>query len=104
VTADTSTWSSLRNPTYLRVGSALVVSGCCVSAHEMAATWAMNSLGAPVLWLSFMSSAATLPLFLYEISILETKILDVNVSAELSSSQRLRIRRKQRNQDQALQA
>ena len=31
----------------------------------MAATWAMNSLGAPVLWLSLMSSAATLPFFLF---------------------------------------
>ena len=65
MTANTSIWSSLRNPTYLRFWSALVVSGCCVSAHEMAATWAMNSLGAPVLWLSLMSSAATLPFFLF---------------------------------------
>jgi MFS family permease len=65
VTANTSIWSSLRNPTHLRFWSALVVSGCCVSAHEMAATWAMNSLGAPVLWLSLMSSAATLPFFLF---------------------------------------
>jgi len=65
VTADTSIWSSLRNPTYLRLWLALVVSGCCVSAHEMAATWAMNSLGAPTLWLSMMSSAGTLPFFLF---------------------------------------
>ena len=65
MTADTSIWNSLRNPTYLRVWSALVVSGCCVSAHEMAATWAMNSLGAPALWLSLMSSTATLPFFLF---------------------------------------
>jgi MFS family permease len=65
MTADTSIWSSLRNPTYLRLWSALVVSGCCVSAHEMAATWAMNSLGAPTLWLSMMSSAGTFPFFLF---------------------------------------
>ena len=65
VTADTSIWSSLRNPTYLRLWSALIVSGCCVSAHDMAATWAMNSLGAPTLWLSLMSSAGTLPFFLF---------------------------------------
>jgi MFS family permease len=65
VTADTSIWSSLRNPTYLRLWLALVVSGCCVSAHEMAATWAMNSLGASSLWLSMMSSAGTLPFFLF---------------------------------------
>jgi len=60
-----SIWSSLSNPTYCRLWSALVVSGCCVSAHEMAATWAMNSLRAPALWLSLMSSAGTLPFFLF---------------------------------------
>jgi MFS family permease len=65
MTADTSIWSSLRNPTYLRVWSALVVSGCCISAHEMAATWAMNLLGGSVLLLSLMSSAAALPFFLF---------------------------------------
>src|SRR5215470_5272107 len=63
--APLSTWSSLSNPTYCRLWSALVVSGCCVSAHEMAATWAMNSLRAPPLWLSLMSSAATFPFFLF---------------------------------------
>ncbi len=65
MSSDTSIWSSLRNPTYLRLWSALVVSGCCVSAHEMAATWAMNSLGAPTFWLSVMSSAGTFPFFLF---------------------------------------
>ncbi len=65
MTADTSIWSSLRNPTFLRLWLALIVSGCCVSAHEMAATWAMNSLGVPTLWLSLMSSAGTLPFFLF---------------------------------------
>jgi MFS family permease len=65
VTDDASIWSSLRNPVYLPFWSALVVSGSCVSAHEMAATWAMNSLGAPALWLSLMSSAGTLPFFLF---------------------------------------
>jgi MFS family permease len=65
--ADTSIWSSLGNRTYLRLWLALVVSGCCVSAHEMAATWAMNSLGAPTIWLSVMSSAGTLPFFLFTV-------------------------------------
>ena len=65
MTADTSIWCSLRNPTYFRLWSALAVSGCCVSAHDMAATWAMNALGAPTLWLSMISSAATLPFFLF---------------------------------------
>ena len=65
MTAPRSTWSSLSNPTYCRLWLALVVSGCCVSAHEMAATWAMNSLRAPTLWLSLMSSAGTFPFFLF---------------------------------------
>jgi MFS family permease len=65
VKAEASIWSSLGNPIYLRLWSALVVSGCCVSAHEMAATWAMNSLGAPALWLSLMSSAGSMPFFLF---------------------------------------
>jgi MFS family permease len=65
VNTDTSIWSSLRNPTYFRLWLALIVSGCCVSAHEMAATWAMNSLGASALGLSLMSSAATFPFFLF---------------------------------------
>jgi MFS family permease len=65
MTAHSSIWSSLRNPTYLRFWSALVASGCCVAAHEMAATWAMNSLRAPALWLSLMSSAGTFPFFLF---------------------------------------
>ena len=81
VTAETSIWSSLRNPTYLRVWSALVVSGCCVSAHEMAATWAMNSLGAPALWLSLMSSAGTLPFFLFT--------LPAGASADMADRRRL---------------
>jgi MFS family permease len=58
-------WSALSNPLYFRLWLALIVSGCCVSAHEMAATWAMNSLGAPALLLSLMSSAGTLPFFLF---------------------------------------
>ena len=67
MTVQTSIWSSLRNPVYFRLWSALIISGCCVSAHEMAATWAMNSVGAPALWLSLMSSAGTFPFFLFTI-------------------------------------
>src|SRR5215471_3131233 len=65
VETNNSIWSSLRNPVYLRVWSALVVSGCCVTAHDMAATWAMNSMGASALLLSLMSTASTLPFFLF---------------------------------------
>ncbi|HEX6566400.1 MAG TPA: MFS transporter [Chthoniobacterales bacterium] len=63
--ANTSIWSSLRNPVYLRVWLALVLSGCCVTAHDTAATWAMNSHGASALLLSMMSTASTLPFFLF---------------------------------------
>jgi MFS family permease len=65
VKTEASIWSSLRNPVYLRLWLALVVSGCCVTAHEMAATWAMNSLGVSAFWLSVMSSAGTFPFFLF---------------------------------------
>jgi MFS family permease len=65
VKTNTSIWSSLRNPVYLRVWLALVVSGCCVTAHDTAATWAMNSKGASALLLSMMSTASTLPFFLF---------------------------------------
>ena len=63
--ANTSIWSSLRNPVYLRVWLALVLSGCCVTAHDTAATWAMNSKGASTFLLSLMSTASTLPFFLF---------------------------------------
>jgi MFS family permease len=44
---------------------ALVLSGCCVTAHDTAATWAMNSKGASAFLLSLMSTASTLPFFLF---------------------------------------
>jgi MFS family permease len=65
VETNNSIWSSLRNPVYLRVWLALVVSGCCVTAHDTAATWAMNSKGASAFLLSVMSTASTLPFFLF---------------------------------------
>jgi MFS family permease len=36
-----------------------------VTAHDMAATWAMNSMGASAFLLSVMSTASTLPFFLF---------------------------------------
>ena len=36
-----------------------------MTAHDMAATWAMNSLGASAFLLSLMSTASTLPFFLF---------------------------------------
>jgi MFS family permease len=61
----TSTWTALRNPTFSRLWFATVVSGICVSAHETAATWVMNSVSHSTLYLSLMSTAATLPFFLF---------------------------------------
>jgi MFS family permease len=42
-----------------------IVSGCCVCAHDTAALWLMNKLGASSFQLSLMSTAATLPFFLF---------------------------------------
>ncbi|HEY0793072.1 MAG TPA: MFS transporter, partial [Chthoniobacterales bacterium] len=59
-----STWTALRNPVFRKLWLASVVSGCCVSAHDMAATWVMNSLTPSPLLLSLLSTAASLPFFL----------------------------------------
>src|ERR1700751_1949025 len=60
----TSIWTALRNRTFRNLWLASVASGCCVSAHDMAATWVMNTLSASPLMLSLLSSAASLPFFL----------------------------------------
>src|ERR1700756_3038240 len=60
----TSIWISLRNPVFRSLWLASVVSACCVSAHEMAATWVMNTLSPSPLLLSLLSTAAALPFFL----------------------------------------
>jgi MFS family permease len=59
-----SIWTALRNPTFRILWVASVVSGCCVSAHDMAATWVMNTLSASPLMISLMSTAAALPFFI----------------------------------------
>jgi MFS family permease len=61
----TSSWTSLQNSTFRRLWFASVVSGTCVSAHDTAATWMMNSTSQSTLLLSLMSTAATLPFFLF---------------------------------------
>jgi MFS family permease len=61
----TSSWIALRNPTFSKLWVATVVSGICVSAHDTAAIWAMNSLSHSTILLSLMSTAATLPFFLF---------------------------------------
>ena len=65
----TSSWIALRNPTFGKLWFATVVSGICVSAHEMAAIWVINSISTAgshsTMLLSLMSTAATLPFFLF---------------------------------------
>src|SRR5271165_7429548 len=63
-TSSTSTWLALRNPVFRRLWLASVLSGCFVSAHDMAATWVMNTLTPSPLLLSLLSTAASLPFFL----------------------------------------
>jgi MFS family permease len=61
----TSSWIALQNPTFRKLWFATVVSGTCVSAHDTAATWTMNSISHSTLLLSLMSTATTLPFFLF---------------------------------------
>src|ERR1700745_3894711 len=61
----TSSWIALRNPTFGKLWVATVVSGICVAPHDTAAIWVMNSLSHSTMLLSLMSTAATLPFFLF---------------------------------------
>src|SRR5215471_16652877 len=63
--AKTSSWVALQNPAFSRLWFATLISGICVSAHDTAATWMMNSTSHSTLLLSLMSTAATLPFFLF---------------------------------------
>jgi MFS family permease len=60
----TSIWTALWNPVFRRLWLASVLSGCFVSAHDVAATWVMNTLTPSQLLLSLLSTAASLPFFL----------------------------------------
>ena len=61
----TSVWLALTNPVFSGLWVASVISGTCVSAHDTAATWLMNSLGASPFYLSLMATSASLPFFLF---------------------------------------
>ncbi|MBV9492002.1 MAG: MFS transporter [Verrucomicrobia bacterium] len=63
--ATTSTFTALRNPDYRRLWVATVLSGTWVAAHDCAATWAMYRLNSSPLFLSLMSTVASLPFFLF---------------------------------------
>src|ERR1700757_428157 len=60
-----STWTALKNPAFRKLWVATVISGTCVAAHDSAATWSMNLLTASPLLISLMSTAASLPFFLF---------------------------------------
>jgi len=62
---NTSVWLALRNPAFAGLWLPSVVSSVCVAAHDTAATWLMNALGASPLLLSLIASAASLPFFLF---------------------------------------
>ena len=61
----TSSFLALGNPIYRNLWLASVVSGVCVSAHDCAATWVMYRLNTSALFLSLMSTVASLPFFLF---------------------------------------
>ncbi|MBV9674331.1 MAG: MFS transporter, partial [Verrucomicrobia bacterium] len=60
-----STWTALRNPVYRKLWFACLISGTCVAAHDTAATWTMNMMTKSPLFLSLMSTVASLPFFLF---------------------------------------
>jgi MFS family permease len=60
-----STWVALRNPAFRKLWIAAVISGTCVTVHDSAATWMMNIFSGSPLWLSLMSTVASLPFFLF---------------------------------------
>src|ERR1700737_1432817 len=60
-----STWTALRNPVYRNMWFASLISGTCVAAHDTAATWTMNRVSDSPLFLSLMSTVASLPFFLF---------------------------------------
>jgi MFS family permease len=62
---NSSIWFALRNPIFAGLWIPSVVSSVCVAAHDTAATWLMNALGASPLLLSLIATAASLPFFLF---------------------------------------
>ena len=62
---NTSPFSALGNPVYRTLWFAGILSGTCVAAYDCAAVWAMYKLNPSPLFLSLMSSVASLPFFLF---------------------------------------
>ena len=60
----TSTWFALRNPVFLRIWVANVLSATFISAQDVTATWLMHDLGASFS-LSLLATATSTPLLLF---------------------------------------
>src|SRR6267378_5727772 len=60
-----SNWAALRNPVFGRLWIASVISGTCVAAHDNAATYMIDTLAASPFLISLISTAASLPFFLF---------------------------------------
>jgi MFS family permease len=60
-----STWTALRNPVFRSMWLASLISGTCVAAQDTAATWMMNRVSDSPLFLSMMSTVASLPFFFF---------------------------------------
>ncbi len=60
-----STWTALRNPVFRNMWLASLISGTCVAAQDTAATWTMNRVSESPLFLSLMSTVASLPFFFF---------------------------------------
>jgi MFS family permease len=61
----TSTWLALRNPSFRKLWLAMVVSGSCIGAHNIAVYWTLHSLGASTVLLSLMATVSALPATLF---------------------------------------
>ncbi|MBV9274507.1 MAG: MFS transporter [Verrucomicrobia bacterium] len=61
----TSIFVALRNPVFKRLWIMSIISGCCVSAHDTAATWMMSKLSHSSFLISLISTVASLPFFLF---------------------------------------
>lgn len=60
----TSTWFALRNPVFIRIWVASVLSATFISAQDVTATWLMHDLGASFS-LSLLATATSTPLLLF---------------------------------------
>jgi len=61
----TSTWLALRNPAFRKLWLAMVISGSCIGAHNIAVYWALHSLGASTVLISLMATVSALPSTLF---------------------------------------